>query len=110
MEWTFEAVPQTNLQSFRVSIRSEHPWLARELLALFSAAKERCLDQLRAAGPAADPARLRQMAIVGDDPLPYGMPANRKAAEMLLEFAADQKLTPRVYRVDELFDASTAST
>ena len=29
---------------------------------------------------------------------------------MLLEFAADQKLTPRVYRVDELFDASTAST
>lgn len=28
MEWTFEAVPQTNLQSFRVSIRSDHPWLA----------------------------------------------------------------------------------
>lgn len=28
MEWTFEAVPQTNLQSFLVSIRSEHPWLA----------------------------------------------------------------------------------
>ena len=25
MEWTFEAVPQTNLQSFRVSIRSDHP-------------------------------------------------------------------------------------
>jgi hypothetical protein len=28
MEWTFEAVPQTNLQTFRVSIRSDHPWLA----------------------------------------------------------------------------------
>ena len=28
MEWTFEAVPQTNLQSFRASVRSEHPWLA----------------------------------------------------------------------------------
>jgi hypothetical protein len=27
MEWTFEAVPQTNLQTFRVSIRSDHPWL-----------------------------------------------------------------------------------
>ena len=27
MEWTFEAVPQTNLQSFRASVRSEHPWL-----------------------------------------------------------------------------------
>lgn len=28
MEWTFEAVPQTNLQTLRVSIRSDHPWLA----------------------------------------------------------------------------------
>ena len=28
MEWTFEGLPQTNLQSFRVSIRSDHPWLA----------------------------------------------------------------------------------
>ena len=27
MEWTFEPVPQTNLQTFRVSIRSDHPWL-----------------------------------------------------------------------------------
>jgi hypothetical protein len=24
MEWVFEAVPQTNMQSFRVSIRSDH--------------------------------------------------------------------------------------
>jgi hypothetical protein len=27
MEWTFEPVPQTHLQSFRTSIRSDHPWL-----------------------------------------------------------------------------------
>jgi hypothetical protein len=25
--WTFEAVPGTNLQTFRVTIRSQHPWL-----------------------------------------------------------------------------------
>src|SRR4051812_42463578 len=25
--WTFEVVPQTNLQTFQVTIRSEHPWL-----------------------------------------------------------------------------------
>ena len=24
--WTFEVVPQTNLQSFRATIRSDHPW------------------------------------------------------------------------------------
>ena len=27
MEWTFDAVPQSNQQTFRVSIRSEHSWL-----------------------------------------------------------------------------------
>jgi len=27
MEWTFEATPQSNLQSFRASIRADHPWL-----------------------------------------------------------------------------------
>ena len=27
MEWTFEVFPQTNLQSFRASVRSDHPWL-----------------------------------------------------------------------------------
>jgi hypothetical protein len=27
MQWTFEVVPQTNLQSFRTTVRSEHPWL-----------------------------------------------------------------------------------
>lgn len=26
-QWTFEAVPQTNLQSFRTTVRSEHSWL-----------------------------------------------------------------------------------
>jgi hypothetical protein len=25
--WTFEAVPQTNLQTFRATIHSDHPWL-----------------------------------------------------------------------------------
>jgi hypothetical protein len=27
MEWTFEVLPQTNLQSFRASVRSDHEWL-----------------------------------------------------------------------------------
>jgi hypothetical protein len=28
--WTFEVVPQTNMQSFRATIRSTHPWLTME--------------------------------------------------------------------------------
>lgn len=30
MTWTFEVVPQTNLQTFRTTIRSMHPWLTME--------------------------------------------------------------------------------
>src|SRR5262245_57135227 len=26
-QWTFEVTPQTNLQSFRTTVRSDHPWL-----------------------------------------------------------------------------------
>jgi hypothetical protein len=28
MTWTFEVMPQTNLQSFRTTVRSDHAWLA----------------------------------------------------------------------------------
>ena len=30
MTWTFEVVPQTNLQSFRTTVRSTHPWLTMQ--------------------------------------------------------------------------------
>ena len=30
MTWTFEVVPQTNMQSLRATIRSTHPWLTIE--------------------------------------------------------------------------------
>ena len=33
MTWTFSAVPQTNLQSFTTTIRSQDPWLAIETTA-----------------------------------------------------------------------------
>lgn len=30
MTWTFEVVPQTNMQSLRATIRSSHPWLTMD--------------------------------------------------------------------------------
>ena len=32
--WTFEVLPQTNLQSFNATVRSEHPWLPITLQAI----------------------------------------------------------------------------
>ncbi len=101
--------PVNHVVVVKDELLAAHPWLGPELLGLFTAAKQRYLQQLRAASPSAPEYadRRRQMALVGDDPLPYGLKANREGIEMLLEFAADQKLTPRVYRVEELFVAST---
>jgi hypothetical protein len=31
--WTFEVVPQTNLQTFRATIHSDHPWLPMDTIA-----------------------------------------------------------------------------
>jgi 4,5-dihydroxyphthalate decarboxylase len=97
--------PINHLVVVRRELLAAHPWLADELLSMFTAAKEQYLARLRADGPASseDRACLRQTAIVGDDPLPYGIEPNRAAAEMLVEFAAKQKLAPRVYGVEELF-------
>jgi hypothetical protein len=33
MMWTFEVVPQTNLQTFRATIHSDHPWLPIDTIA-----------------------------------------------------------------------------
>jgi 4,5-dihydroxyphthalate decarboxylase len=35
----------------------------------------------------------------------FGVEANRPAIELLMRYAAEQKLIPRPYRVDELFVA-----
>ncbi|TYO64738.1 ABC transporter substrate-binding protein [Bradyrhizobium hipponense] len=48
------------------------------------------------AGPAATP-----------DLLPFGIEANRKPLELIVQYAFQQALIPRRYEADELFDATT---
>jgi 4,5-dihydroxyphthalate decarboxylase len=77
----------------------------------FTEAKDRYLQRLQADGPTspADAALVRRMALVGADPILYGLEPNKRACNLLLEFAAQQQLTPRVYRVEELFDLSSVA-
>ena len=48
-------------------------------------------------------AEARYAAIVGPDPLPYGLEANRSGIELCLRYAAEQGLVPREYTPEELF-------
>ena len=77
--------PVNHVVAVRRELLAAHPWLAGELMALFAAAK--------------------QAARVDDDALPYGLPANRAAIELLMRFAHQQGLIPRAYRSNELFAA-----
>ena len=60
------------------ALLAAHPWLADELMRLFMASRR-------------------------DDTVPYGIGANRPAIELLMRYAAQQKLIPRAYKVEELF-------
>jgi 4,5-dihydroxyphthalate decarboxylase len=93
------------------SILAEHPWIARSLNDAFTRAKDEWLAKLdsgEATGAGADKYRKLQ-AIVGPDPLPYGIEANRPTIEALEKTAFEQGLTPRRMSMEELFvDPETA--
>jgi len=78
--------PMNHVMTVRREKLAEHPWLADELMRLFTAAK----------AAARSPA-------TSNEALPYGLEPNRAAIELLMRFAAEQSLTPRAYAADELF-------
>jgi 4,5-dihydroxyphthalate decarboxylase len=86
-KWSRETgiFPVNHVVAVRTELLQKHPWLGDELMRMFEAARVKS----------------------GARALPYGLEPNRAAMQMLLDFAAAQKLTPRTYRVDELFPQAT---
>jgi 4,5-dihydroxyphthalate decarboxylase len=87
------------------SVLAEHPWVARSLYDAFSQAKDAWVASLQR-GEATGETAQRYAAltkIVGSDPLPYGIEANRATIEALAKTAFEQKLTPRLMSVAETF-------
>jgi len=90
------------------ALLAANPALAADLFAAFKAAKEIYLMQLRdgaARTPADDQAR--RLAEVVGDPFPFGIKANRKAIETIVEFAVEQRVIPRRLGIEELFAPGT---
>ena len=89
-------------------VLKEAPWVASELFAAFQAAKVDYLKHLNGR----DLNRADEQAIalgkgIGGDPFPFGVEANRKALEMIVQFAHDQAAIKRGFKVDELFAKET---
>ena len=54
----------------------------------------------------ADEAAIALGKAVGGDPFPYGIEANRKALEAMVQYAVEQHVMPRGYSAEELFAAT----
>jgi 4,5-dihydroxyphthalate decarboxylase len=86
-------------------ILKANPWLAKTLFDAFVESKQRYVDRLRKGEAESNTDRryLKQMKVVGDDPLPYGLEVNRRSIETLALYAFQQGLIPKKLELDELF-------
>ncbi len=89
-----------------------NPALPMALYTAFTQARDQYLDELRARGPrnADDERWLDLQSIVGSDPLPYGIRANRASLEALVQFAAEQHVIPEIVPIESLFAPATRGT
>ena len=86
------------------SVLKDAPWIADELCRAFETAKAKYLKNLDLGDAATswDKAAKVNAEVVGD-PFPFGIESNRKALEAITQFAAEQKMVPRRFSVEELF-------
>ena len=90
------------------SLLAEDPQLAPALFGAFQKAKKIYLAHLDAGEnlSPADETAIATRRVVGD-PLSFGVRANRKAIETIVEFAVDQQIIPKAYSLEELFPSNT---
>lgn len=77
--------PVNHIVSVRTELLVRHPWLSGELMRMF------------------DEARLLSETSGAADARPYGFEPNLASLQALCDFAADQRLTSRIYKAEEVF-------
>jgi 4,5-dihydroxyphthalate decarboxylase len=92
--------PINHLVVVRDDVLRAHPELARALVDAFARSK-----QLYLAGGQLEPAHARAAEVMGDDPLPYGIEANRSILDELVDHAVAQKILRERPTVESLFAA-----
>lgn len=101
--------PIMHLVALRRDTYEANPWIAESLFGAFVAARDQALANLRfeAAPRYMLPwlqGDIEEMdAVFGDQPWPYGVPANRPTLEALVRHMADQGLIEAAMPVDSLF-------
>lgn len=92
----------------------KHPWVALELVRAFQRAKEVAYERARAQlsgyflfeGGDRD----EQCGVFGEDPYPFGVRANRRTLEVMLQAALDQGLIRKPLRIEDVYYGTTMDT
>jgi 4,5-dihydroxyphthalate decarboxylase len=104
-------VPASHTYVIRGDIQERYPWVAFNLYKAFVQAKDLARDRLAEDIPTGLIFGAQYLAqskqILGDDPFPYGVNANRKMIEALIDGSYEQGLTPEKLTMESLFAAST---
>ncbi len=83
---------------------ARYPWLPRSVMNAFAQAKAPYLEALRLGqGESAEDKRYRGFFSLMNDPLPYGMAANRPSVEALVTYALQRELIPSRPELDRVF-------
>jgi 4,5-dihydroxyphthalate decarboxylase len=103
--------PIGHIMTVKDETLAAHPWIGESLFEAFKVSKRRYLEDLpnRTTLNARDRQSLRNQEIVGGDPLPYGLPANRTSLEGMIQMTAAQRVIPGPLDVDPLFAPGTQS-
>jgi 4,5-dihydroxyphthalate decarboxylase len=92
----------------------QHPWLAADLLEIFSASKRIAYERSGFGSPAYlffdGMNQAEQTALFGDDPFPFGIARNRAMLEMLFRASHEQGLTRNLARIEEVFHPALLDT
>jgi 4,5-dihydroxyphthalate decarboxylase len=88
--------PVNHVVCVKTELLRQNPGLGSELTHLFHEAKAAARE------PSAE---ARYATLLGSDPLPYGLEANRASIALCLRFAAEQGLIPNAYTPESLFFA-----
>jgi 4,5-dihydroxyphthalate decarboxylase len=108
-KWGF--LPVNHTYTIRGDIYRKHPWVAFNLYSAFVKAKEhfnaRLVDSIPSALFFGKEYLTKTQELFGSDPFPYGIKANRKLLETLVEFSFEQGLITQKPKIEELFAEST---
>ena len=100
--------PISHMVVVKNAVLESNPDLAQELCSTFKTARGLYMQRLQSgdADDAADRALQKMAAVVGDDPIPYGLESSRHTLETFVRFNVDQKVVPQHVDVEELFPAA----